>query len=153
MSKTNDERETPPDLVAELERRFGHAFTLDVAATPANAICTEYYSLDTVSGLDADWRGHVWCNPPYSEIDLWVAKAWASSYPTCESITMLLPANRTEQPWWQRDVEPFRELNALKTHFLRKRRKFLINGKPILDKQGNVGAPKFGLVVLRWART
>jgi hypothetical protein len=42
------------------------------------------------------------------------------SEPKAELIVMLLPANRTEQGWWQKHIEPFRDraMSRLTTEFL-----------------------------------
>jgi hypothetical protein len=76
--RSNDIRCTPPALV-EICRKLVDVdrFTLDVAASPGNAICEDYYSLERgQDGLKQCWYGHVWCNPPYSDIGSWVRKAW-----------------------------------------------------------------------------
>ena len=122
-----DDRGTDPAFIASLEDRFGK-FTLDVAAAPHNAKAPAYYTRQE-DGLTQPWTGRVWCNPPYSDIRSWVEKAWSewSNYKPIyeegadgtlavvgqrkrpELIVMLLPANRTEQKWWQDLVEPRRD--------------------------------------------
>ena len=164
--KANDVRRTPPELVREVADLVGVEFTLDVAASPDNAVCREYYALEEGrDGLKLPWSGHVWCNPPYSEIGKWVERAWRQSV-VCRSITVLVPANKTEQPWWQELVEPhLRRLSpGFQVFFLPGRRKFLMpDGSPIyarnkdgsfkLNKKGEkvIGSPSFGLVVLHWS--
>lgn len=185
--KDNDVRLTPRPLVRECAKVTGvfnsrhpdFGFTLDVAATWRNSRCDSYYDLEMgEDGLEMDWKGDVWCNPPYSEIGKWVTKAWQeSSFKHNRTITMLLPANKTEQPWWQELVEPYRSGEQPKTvfseflaktdfkvHFLPGRRKFHDpEGKPIYarDKvtrqikrnakgEKIIGSPGFGLVVLNW---
>jgi phage N-6-adenine-methyltransferase len=118
-----DTRPTPSALFAPLQARFG--FTLDAAASAENARCPTYFTIDD-DGLAQDWSGHrVWCNPPYSRIRPWVRKAWDESV-ACPVIAMLLPANRTEQTWWQELVEPYRDRpgSRLRTEFLRGRIEF-----------------------------
>ena len=59
-----DDRATMPDDFAILHARFG--FTIDVAASDANAKCPRYFTEDD-DGLAVPWAGErVWCNPPYS---------------------------------------------------------------------------------------
>lgn len=54
----------------------------------------------TFDGLVVDWRGHVFCNPPYSQISEWVAKALLErTRPEVESLVMLLP-NWTDRAWF-----------------------------------------------------
>lgn len=99
-----DDRATPPELFDPLNERF--RFTIDVAASAHNTKCERFYSIED-NGLEQSWAGErVWCNPPYSDIRPWVAKAWGSC---AELVVMLVPANRTEQAWWQDLIEPFRD--------------------------------------------
>lgn len=101
-----DDRETDPAFFMETEARLG-PFTIDVAAAVHNAKCERFYDV-SVDGLAQPWAGErVWCNPPYSNIRPWVAKAHEEA--DAERIVMLLPANRTEQAWWQELVEPHRD--------------------------------------------
>lgn len=73
-SKTN-EWATPLALFQELDKEFG--FTLDPCATPQNAKCKKFYTLED-DGLKQNWGGHrVFCNPPYGrEIGRWVEKCY-----------------------------------------------------------------------------
>jgi phage N-6-adenine-methyltransferase len=149
MLPEDDVRETPPVLFATLNARF--AYDLDVCATTANAKCPRFFS-ESDDGLAQTWAGaRAWCNPPFSAIPAWVAKAWRECAGT-ECITLLVPATRTEQPWWQRLIEPWRdgrgELVAgvrLTSEFLPRRPRFLKDGVPL-------GSPKFGCVLLHWSK-
>lgn len=105
-------------------------------------------------GLKESWFGRVWCNPPFSNIAPWVQKAWrAMADRDCSLVAMLLPANRTEQPWFQEFVEPWRDgrqsegRTRLTTHFLPARQKF---GHPGNRDAVGVGSPPFGCVLLVW---
>lgn len=135
---------TDPALFARLNERF--RFTLDAAATHANAKCERYYTLED-DGLTMPWAGRVWCNPPYSQIGKWVEKAWEES-DRCELIVMLLPANRPEQGWWQDLVEPWRDKGyGLHTEFIRGRQRFVMPGA---EEIGPNERPPFGSVLLIW---
>jgi phage N-6-adenine-methyltransferase len=163
--RSNDIRCTPPALV-EICRKLVDVdrFTLDVAASPGNAICEDYYALERgQDGLEIPWYGHVWCNPPYSDIGSWVRKAWIEhSGLRTASITMLIPANRTDQKWWHDYVESA-GYAELRRPFLRGRHKFQnADGSPIYAKKKDgsikttkagkpvIGSPSFGLCVLHW---
>lgn len=141
-----DDRETHPDHFAVWLARFG--FTLDVAAAPYNAKCARYFTLDD-DGLNQSWAGEmVWCNPPYSAIAPWVRKAW-SEYERTRGVVMLLPANRTEQGWWQELVEPHRDRGGgpLRVEFLRGRIRFIQAGR---TEVGPNERPPFGNCLLIW---
>jgi phage N-6-adenine-methyltransferase len=141
-----DDRETPPELFDPLNEEY--RFTLDVAAAPHNAKTPRYFTLQD-NGLEQSWAGEsVWCNPPYSDIRPWVEKAWAEHDRT-RVIVMLLPANRTEQAWWQDLVEPRRDtgVSPLSCQFLRGRRRFIQQGRDSIEANER---PPFGLCVLVW---
>lgn len=96
FSSKTDLRETPQDFFEKLDREFG--FELDVCALPENAKCSRYFSpID--DGLEQDWTGVCWCNPPYGrEIEKWVKKAYISAIEGA-TVVMLLPA-RTDTRWF-----------------------------------------------------
>lgn len=145
-----DDRETPQALFDELHERF--RFTLDAAASSSNAKCPRYYTLET-DGLVQTWGGErVWCNPPYSDCAAWVKKAWRAFLSEgCELAVLLLPANRTEQRWWQDEIEPFRDGKGYKlaVEFLRGRLRFDVPGG-YNDPRGN--RPPFGVCLVIWGR-
>lgn len=144
-----DDRRTPRDLFDALNEEF--AFTLDAAASKENKLCDAYYS-KRVSGLENSWYAfNVWCNPPYSDLRPWVEKATEEmrQYPA-RVIVMLLPANRTEQGWWQDLIEPYRRDRGgtLEVRFLRGRLRFDTPDTAYDDPRGN--RPPFGNVLVIW---
>jgi len=169
-----DDRETPPDVFDPLDAEFD--FTLDVAAARHNAKCRRYFALGpspafnpkqlalfdevpvgdpdavAIDGLAQEWgaKERVWCNPPFSNIEPWVAKAHGCA----ATVVMLLPANRTEQPWWQTYVEPYRDgypyWTPLQTRFLAGRRCFRNRGASITNRTSR--NPPFGVVIVIWDR-
>jgi phage N-6-adenine-methyltransferase len=137
-----DNLETPWEFFAPLHSRF--RFTLDACALPHNAKCERFHTPEQ-DGLAQSWRSErVWCNPPYSSIEPWVAKARGSG---AELVVLLLPANRTEQGWWQRQVEPFRREGSLNVEFLAGRLRFIKHGHDRVEPNQR---PPFGccLVIL-----
>jgi phage N-6-adenine-methyltransferase len=143
-----DDRGTFPEFVAGLEERFGEPFTLDVAAAAHNAKAPRYFTRAD-DGLAQSWaRERVWCNPPYSNIGDWVRKAW-DERDESRGIVMLLPANRTEQKWWQEEVEPFRTdpVYGFRVEFLPGRMRFSRPGAVIGPKGDR---PPFGCCLLIW---
>lgn len=195
LTKADDIRETPPELYNPLDEE--HQFQLDACATIANAKTPCFYTdsgywckglfpvepdgatrLRPETGLTGPWEGRVWCNPPFSEIPQWLAKCWRecarSARPgmtrKVQLIWFLIPATRTEQVWWHKLVEPYRDGRPslvpgyrLETKNLEGRIHFLENGKPIMRKNedGSLwinpktgkpqrSSPKFGCVGLIW---
>lgn len=140
---TVDDRATTPEVFDPLHQRYG--FTIDVAAEPHNAKLPRFYTPEQ-DGLEQSWAGErVWCNPPYSAIGPWVEKA---NEQEAELVVMLLPANRTEQGWWQDHVEPFRDRpGGIRCEFLRGRLRFL---KPGQKRIAPNERPPFGCCLLIW---
>jgi phage N-6-adenine-methyltransferase len=145
-----DDRETTPEVFDALHERF--RFTVDVAASNENAKLPRFYTAED-DGLAHDWRGErVWCNPPYSNIEPWLSKAWGHQPirpQGAELIVMLLPANRTEQGWWQKWVEPFRHNDRLKVEFLPGRMRFIPPGEDSVKPNSR---PPFGCCLLIWSQ-
>jgi phage N-6-adenine-methyltransferase len=140
-----DDRATTPEVFDPLNERFH--FTIDVAASADNSKCERFFDLNT-NGLEQSWAGErIWCNPPHSNIEPWLVKAWAELW--ADLIVMLLPANRTEQGWWQREVEPFRDQpgSALQVEFLPGRLRFLAPGASKIKPNER---PPYGCCLLIW---
>ena len=141
-----DDRATTLDVFQPFEREY--QLTLDVAASAANTKCLRYFDR-SIDGLSQSWAGEgIWCNPPYSAIRPWVEKAWRECS-EARAIVMLLPANRTEQDWWQDLIEPYRHSDLPRFHvrFLRGRLRFLARGA---EKIGPNERPPFGCCVAIW---
>lgn len=137
-----DDRWTPQDFFDAMHAE--HGFTVDVAAARHNAKLKRFYS-KWRSGLKASWRDEVvWCNPPYSDLDPWVAKATEETvYGGCRKVVMLLPANRCEQAFWQRYIEPVRDRGlGVSVRFIARRLRF---GNTGVTRGSNV---PFGSVVV-----
>lgn len=69
----SDEWQTPQDLFDELNTELG-PFDMDVAATIENAKCTYFATIED-DALTQDWMEKNWCNPPYSQVRDFAAKA------------------------------------------------------------------------------
>ncbi len=173
-----DERYTLRSDIDWCLKRVGiTAFDLDVAACAESHHAPKYLTREQ-NGLCWFWHGNIWCNPPYSDIAPWVTRAWEATRAErneAATVAMLLPATRTEQDWWQRDIEPFRDGRAakvrrgpwsepsplmgdwryrsqaptLETHFLPGRTRFGLPGNPTGI---GVGSPPFACVLLIWRR-
>jgi phage N-6-adenine-methyltransferase len=135
---------------APLQKRF--RFSIDAAASQDNAKLPRFWTVDD-DALSQSWVSErVWCNPPYSNIRPWIEKAWTHRGVTkrAELIVMLLPANRTEQAWWQDLVEP-----SLRDRFPVTFRCEFLRGRMRFDRPDAVIGPKgdrppFGCCLLIW---
>lgn len=140
------------------------AFDLDVAACVESHHAPKWYGqqvdgsfVDGLATLTNPWVGNVFCNPPWGSIGPWVAEAWSiwiHRGAELQSISMLLPGNRTHRPWWQGLVERYRDGRGtegvrLTTHFAPKRFAYGGPGNPLGI---GVGEPNFTSVALVWRR-
>lgn len=68
--KKNDILQTPPWIYEALGR-----FDLDPCAGLNTNIAKTNYRLEKgQNGLDLEWSGFVWCNPPFSQKEIWAEK-------------------------------------------------------------------------------
>lgn len=89
-----DLSQTPETVFTAVDAHFN--FGCDVAASEANAKCRKFIDaeMDALSETTRWPRCWKWCNPPYSDIGPWVARA-ASEGKT----VMLIPAYITTPSW------------------------------------------------------
>ncbi len=89
-SRKSDNYSTPSTFFGVLDDAF--LFGLDPAASPLNAKCAKYFTEED-NGLGQSWEGYgpVFCNPPYSRVKYWAAKAWHESRKGV-TVVMLLAA-------------------------------------------------------------
>lgn len=101
FSSATDEWMTDPLVWAGWDNEFH--FTLDVAATPKNALCRQYFTMED-DALKQDWGGQrCWMNPPYSLGSAFVQKAFEESQKKDTIVVGLLPS-RTDTKWFHRYV-------------------------------------------------
>ena len=73
-------------------------FETDVCASSENAKCEKYFTEED-NGLEQDWEGSCWMNPPYGRtIKSWMKKAYESSL-NGATVVCLVPS-RTDTVWW-----------------------------------------------------
>jgi DNA N-6-adenine-methyltransferase (Dam) len=123
----NDEYATPPSVF----RKFGSACTLDVCATTGKAMCLEHFT-KAQDGLKLRWHGRVWCNPPYSSLYPWCAKAF--KYAKAGGTTIALLPAWTDAPWFH-DFVSYGRITFLR-------------GK--LSYVGRQGYAPFGSMIVEW---
>lgn len=118
MAKATDDRSTPAWVFDLLNAKF--KFDLDVCATKDNAKCVIYFGPDAppkqprnALAPDLRWSEYGsswWMNPPYSEIPLWLDKAWRElclADDPCRCVC-LLPVG-TSAKWFQKHIWDGRE--------------------------------------------
>ena len=111
FTSNSDEWATPDDFFRELNKEF--CFNLDPCASHENHKCNTYYTVDN-DGLSRSWGGcRVFCNPPYSEIDKWVEKAYRESRQDNTLIVLLIPA-RTDTRYFHNFIYQRAEIRFVK---------------------------------------
>ena len=86
--------QTPKELFEKPNKEFN--FTIDLAASDDNALCSKFYSKDS-NGLQQCWDGVCYLNPPYnskeSKVIDWVKKAYNDTQKNSNlTVVILLPA-------------------------------------------------------------
>ncbi|WP_163579085.1 DNA N-6-adenine-methyltransferase [Gracilibacillus saliphilus] len=101
---------TPNDFFEELNQEFN--FTLDVCASHDNAKVNNYFTEED-NGLEQNWHGTCWMNPPYGrEIGKWVKKAYEESLKGV-TVVCLIPS-RTDTRYWHEYVMRAKEIRFIK---------------------------------------
>jgi len=117
----NDLWETPPDVLEEAMIKYDVNPILDVCATQQNTKFNRYFSSE-VNALTQEWKEDFFMNPPYSEINEWMKKAYESHLKYNVNGLILVFA-KTSVKWWHEYVE-----GKAETHFQKGRIRFLLNG-------------------------
>ena len=117
----NDSWETPQELFEQACVKYNVNPTLDVCATAQNAKFPKYYTINH-NALSQEWNESFFMNPPYSEIDTWMAKAY-EQHKKYNVDGIILVFAKTGTQWWHRYVE-----GKADVHFIQGRIRFLLNG-------------------------
>ena len=116
FSSASDEWATPIDVYNLLDEEFH--FSLDPCSSHENHKCKKYFTKED-DGLKKNWGGErVFCNPPYSEIEKWVKKAYKESLKYNTIVVLLIPA-RTDTRYFHNYI-----YHRSEVRFVRGRLKF-----------------------------
>jgi site-specific DNA-methyltransferase (adenine-specific) len=129
MSKSDD-WQTPPHLMAVLDKVF--RFNLEVCAAKDNRalVGAPYIGLDTgTNALEVPWASsgcqpRAYCNPPYSQLPAFITAARDNAVHTPMVVVMLIPAY-TDTLVWHNVIDKA----AVEVRFLKGRLAFLMNGQ------------------------
>lgn len=125
MKKT-DNWGTPKDIYDALDKEF----SFDLDPCPLNPL---------VDGLEINWNGSIFVNPPYSDVGVWLKKAHEELRKGNSHTIVFLVFARTDTKWFHNFVYGRSEIR-----FLKGRIKFLFEGK-----QGNPAPTPSMLVIFR----
>jgi len=122
--KSNQNYQTPWELIRSVEKRFGK-ICIDLAATEADRRCPVFIPPEQNS-LKGDWGNRVvgtaWLNPPFGDITPWARKCseWLLGYRSAGSIIIMLTPASVGSNWWRDYVH-----NRARVAFLNGRIKFV----------------------------
>lgn len=106
--KSRQDYGTPPELLTSVRKRLHVTqFAVDLAASAENTVAPEYFT-EAQDSLVQPWHvfsGWCWLNPPFSDIEPWVAKA-CNEAEKGANIVMLVPAS-VGSNWWSAYVEHY----------------------------------------------
>ncbi len=105
---SNDEWETPDEIVQGFEAEFG-PFDLDPCARAASAKA-EYYYTKADDGLHLPWEGRIWVNPPYSRPAPWLQKAIEETTAKRATLVVVCLPSVTDTGWFHDLVLPHAEV-------------------------------------------
>ena len=97
-----DEWETPPSLIRITQIKFDLSIFLDVCATHDNAQFQKYFTKE-INGLNQNWFTNFFMNPPYSEIEIWMRKAW-NEVQKNKVTGLILTFAKTDTKWFHEFV-------------------------------------------------
>jgi len=106
LSSARGDWQTPPEIVDLIEGFNGGPIDLDPCTVETNPTrAKEIWVLPAADGLDQPWPYGklVFCNPPFSDMRKWAAKAAQEGRPPVGSEIILLAVPRTDTAWF-RDV-------------------------------------------------
>lgn len=122
MSSKKMDWETPQKFFDLLNKEFN--FELDVCSSNENKKCLNHFTEEDNS-LTKDWKGQVFCNPPYGREQMnFVKKAYEESLTNEGDIVLLIPA-RTDTKVWHDYI-----FGKAEIRFIKGRLKFEENGIP-----------------------
>lgn len=97
---TKDDYITPEWFLKLVEKVFPEGWIFDPASHNPWLPKRPRWQTTVRDGLEVNWSGQVFVNPPYSKIGPWVDRAVAAG-PRDSNIIMLLPAN-TDTKWFHK---------------------------------------------------
>ena len=99
FSSLTDKWDTPESVYHGLDNEFNFNFDPCLSNYKKRTFFDEPDENETdINGLLIDWGTSTFCNPPYSEIERWVKKAYREAQKG-KTIVLLIPS-RTDTRWW-----------------------------------------------------
>lgn len=99
--KVYDDWETPIDLYRLGVEQIDFTPELDVCATAESSKCSKYYKRP--EGLYKAWNVDFFMNPPYSEVDIWIKRAYEQTRKYNVN-GLILVFNKSDTIWYDKYV-------------------------------------------------
>ncbi|MFW6003416.1 MAG: DNA N-6-adenine-methyltransferase, partial [Halanaeroarchaeum sp.] len=97
----SDEKATPRSFFDPIADAIG-GFDVDAAAgAEKEPLATESYTIED-DGLNQEWHGDIWVNPPFSTMDPWVDKILSELATERVDTVVLLCKSDNSTNWWQK---------------------------------------------------
>lgn len=116
----NDEWSTPQLLVDEICEKYNIHPIYDVCTTTQNTKFDLHFTPEN-NALSQEWDDDFFMNPPYSQITLWMQKAY-EQHLKYDVNALILVFAKTDTQWWHNYIE-----NKAEVHFQKGRIRFLLN--------------------------
>jgi len=111
-SQQTDEWSSPRELVEPIDDAVG-GFDLDpCSGAEQSPFASDTYTEDD-DGLSKSWRGTVWVNPPYSEMDAWTEKAISEADSDIVDTVVYLCKGDSSTQWWHTAAEAAQAILAV----------------------------------------
>lgn len=110
-SSKTDEWETPNYVYNDLDKEFN--FDMDACASDKNFKHPNYYSIFD-NALLQDWGKRVFCNPPYSKVSGFLAKAWLEIKKGNTDLVVFLLFSNTDTKWFHHYIYKKAEIRFIK---------------------------------------
>lgn len=108
---SSDHWETPNSVVRALEEEFGR-FDLDPCCREETAKASCFFT-EADDGLEREWFGRVWLNPPYSKPGPWLEKALRETEAGRARLVVALLPVRTDTQWFHSLVKNRAEIRFI----------------------------------------
>lgn len=100
--------QTPPFVVEDAARLIGQGFALDACAADIQAAKSSEFITPEMDALTVDWwpaaaLGAVWCNPPFSQKEAFLQRAYEQARLMRLTVCCLVPLEPSTT-WWRTHV-------------------------------------------------
>lgn len=105
-----DDWQTPPDLIEDIEGAIGDIILDPCAHEDTEIGAINFCIEDGNDGLEEQWFGTVFVNPPFSYKKEWLEKiVYELQFDAVETVIVLTPDSTDTKSWWHEYIAPHAE--------------------------------------------